>query len=610
MKFGHQVNGRVLGVFAGIALAVGALGGCSEERAPTLAISEAGLSCTAGNCTKSCVTKDLSATAPNWLADARYQVGDIVTFEGSLFVAKSTFTAQANDEPATTPTLWRETIVCETGEWTAGARYQLGYRVTFEGSTYEARRTHTSQETHTPSVEPALWSAIGSCEQSTGDDQVVVTTVSAVDNVDGLLVTSVLVESLDTESGVREITRTIRAADYVVLEQQVRRDSAGLIRVTIDYGFGIDGIEHVEATTDGDVVQMAVDGRLVDPFPLSIDPEITFVDGQPPPTVDVVPRIGRAIQAIVEQTGAAAAACQGDDGIQAVALASSPFGGEPGHTSSEDDFGQCDGCLFQAGITYVTCMGAAGAVCGAAVGWWNPFAGVACDLWLSNWCLTIEDDLVDDCKSPGGRCCPVGCGNYCCDTSESCLNASTGLCCSDGTQPCPGVSESCTDPDAEVCMSDGHSCPFANVCGEGCCEASDCVNGACCARGRGCVDVCCDFGDVCVAGGCCSFPCGSECCGQDQFCNADEHCETPVCDASTPGVCLQSDEAHCCTSEETCCGDGCCPPELPGLGGPIICCGEMCCYGSCVLVPYPVGFPAEIIMKEECAGFTGAPRVP
>jgi chitodextrinase len=59
------------------------------------------------------------------------------------------------------PALWREIVVTPpTGAWAFPVAYKIGDRVTYNGSNYECRQSHTSQAGWTPEVVPALWQSV------------------------------------------------------------------------------------------------------------------------------------------------------------------------------------------------------------------------------------------------------------------------------------------------------------------------------------------------------------------------------------------------------------------------------------------------------------------
>ncbi|CAN5890624.1 hypothetical protein BH24CHL4_BH24CHL4_04460 [soil metagenome] len=277
-------------------------------------------------------------------------------------------------------------------------------------------------------------------------------------------------------------------------------------------------------------------------------------------------------------------------------------------------------CCGAAGCCWGDCVGGGQLCCPDANG--EVCADACCDLATQGCCLGTDSSLTcinkgECCPGAGGCCVNNGvgdvCGEFCCDTTtEECC---TGT---DGSQSCIALGECCPGP-GECCVNNS----VGEVCGELCCDIATQV---CCTgidNSRSCIDL----GSCCPgSGGCCL---DSDCAGEGVCggsCNLNAHaCEYPgqevqcgapdcspeleaalylVCDgagscvmlseACSPFRCIAgqcpescsdgfqclsdvcSDDNTCCSVEESCIGEYCCPaiPDQPGHG----CCpGSGCC---------------------------------
>ena len=446
--------------------------------------------------------------------------------------------------------------------------------------------------------------------------------VSFETQVDGEPASYLLTTWIDKITEISETTIVFRRGANALLTEQITTSPDGeQAFLTFDYGVGFVGIQHAEATMTGTTVELVVDGRAAVPFEVGSDDPIVFADGNPPPDATVTASTAHALEVLERGVHTRGTSCVGSSPtlplpFAGVVAAPPPplFGGTSGHTFDGFNSADCDGCRQEVAIDFAACHAYYNGFCAIAAAA-NPLIGLGCALEASAGCASAMQADLRICKRPGNVCCHVGCGNGCCDKNDSCLDTQQELCCSPPLESCPGDSPHCFDPDTEKCLTSGHVCTLENVCGDdGCCRPNDCINGTCCSSGHGCGDICCPGGvrTGCVNGACCSNVCGDECCTEEQFCNADLNCETPVCTDPSPQLCLGRVEAHCCTDDETCCAEGCCPAVIDVFGepvGPVNCCGDVCCVGGCITVPDPSNPPTGT--KLACGGFIQQPpRVP
>lgn len=166
----------------------------------------------------------------------------------------------------------------------------------------------------------------------------------------------------------------------------------------------------------------------------------------------------------------------------------------------------------------------------------------------------------------GHLCCPAGsgeaCGLTCCPGGKTCCHVGSNR---PGDEPvCCNAGETC----------DGSSCcPAAQLCGGTCCPGP-CVNGVCCAPGRGtpCGGQCCPGGfSSCCNGQCCNGPCvGGACCTPERACGTTCCADGWTCTDPSSGTCAPCGEGEkgcapvagnpqCCAEGTECCASGeCC----------------------------------------------------
>ena len=178
--------------------------------------------------------------------------------------------------------------------------------------------------------------------------------------------------------------------------------------------------------------------------------------------------------------------------------------------------------------------------------------------------------------------------------------------CLQGTCTCV---PSCIDKE---CGSDG----CGGTCGD-CDVSASCVAGKCACPYEKCDGTCCDFGQVCAGGGCCTTNCAGKECGPDgcggvcgecpgpqydcqggqcvcvpscvgQQCGGDGcggscgECTDPLADC-LQGVCecpYENCGGVCCLGGQACHGEECCTPQCAAKN-----CGDDGCGGSCGTCP-------------------------
>jgi hypothetical protein len=234
--------------------------------------------------------------------------------------------------------------------------------------------------------------------------------------------------------------------------------------------------------------------------------------------------------------------------------------------------GACIGCWTGCIGGGIVCLAAAAGACT----WAGPFYAV-CFAIAAAACAIGEWVCMELCYAEGHPCCPVGCGEVaCCEDGETCLNSTTGLCCSPGLTPCAG--ENCCES-TEVCLGTG---PLAGTC----CEAENVCGTTCCGSLEVCAPggFCCGFNQKPCNGGCCKA--GEECLGGDTCCPAAQACGNNCCDVDQKctnpalGIC----EDICPEGQKVCLGAGnCC--DLNEVCAEVVplCCpaGMYYCFGAC-----------------------------
>jgi hypothetical protein len=275
-------------------------------------------------------------------------------------------------------------------------------------------------------------------------------------------------------------------------------DSTGATGGIVLFGSPIQGISTIAFTSDGQTVSEQVDGRIVQPLSTGDVqnastgslPAVTFADGGPPPTVTApagffsdIGLIAAAAQTSTSECGLAPVV----DG-PAGSSGSPPF--EPGHSSNVLGSSRCLGCNNNCALISVACLGAAGVACGSlgatlsAVPFLAVAVGITCGVLADIGCVGAKNACTDGCKNVGNPCCPINCGNSCCDFNETCLNAGSSLCCAPPYTICQGPAESCVNTSEAVCLASGAGCPIGMpTCGSGqdvvCCPTGICDGTTC-----------------------------------------------------------------------------------------------------------------------------------
>lgn len=90
-----------------------------------------------------------------WRPGVTYRVGDEVVFNGLVYVARQSHTAQVGWEPPRTYALWARIPVAD--EWAPQVIYQTGDVVVFAGHHYKAVQGHQALDVWTPPSVLALW---------------------------------------------------------------------------------------------------------------------------------------------------------------------------------------------------------------------------------------------------------------------------------------------------------------------------------------------------------------------------------------------------------------------------------------------------------------------
>ena len=169
-----------------------------------------------------------------------------------------------------------------------------------------------------------------------------------------------------------------------------------------------------------------------------------------------------------------------------------------------------------------------------------------------------------------------------CDTGEGCQFKPK----TDGSPCADDLHWKCIEGDC-ICVPSctGKECG-PDGCGQTCgtCQAmADCVGGLCVCPHEECESECCEFGQVCSGGQCCTPNCAGKECGSDECSGTCGTCLGPQ-DVCQQGVCVC---VPSCLGKE-CGGDGCggscgtCEDLAVCTGGQCVCPFESCGDGCCV----------------------------
>lgn len=324
--------------------------------------------------------------------------------------------------------------------------------------------------------------------------------------------------------------RTLAAGDLQRVVQVVTRRGQPLIETQVSadtvftdesrrYHAPITGIQTGEASDDGELVWVTVDGRGMHPAPSGTRFEqMSFLDGRPRPNFVIPADLRPLLRSLFDLAKKESETCikklNGTLGGSSTALIA---GGNLGHNSITVDNKSCRGLQGACEIGYSSCFwGAASASVGC-----GPFALLCAGGGILA-CAGAKLLCLQGAHKAGGPCCPVACGgegkahNFtavlftretigCCLATEKCVVPNSGACCSANEPPCGG--RCCGSPN--VCLHRGTNSEY-------CCEPQRVCNGQCCGADsecrtingfRGCFRRCqvrsdCDIDDACVGGFC------------------------------------------------------------------------------------------------------------
>ncbi len=376
---------------------------------------------------------------------------------------------------------------------------------------------------------------------------------------------------------------TVQIGGSLVFSYTISDVSGQPVQATVQWGPHVTGATSGTFSLSANTLTGNIDGRVFDPFPIGGDPATApFVDGGPSPALQGNGPLSDALARLKTAITNAQAQCSLPGSANSTPSSGPTTDSDPGHFTDTYATSGCHlakaACDVGGGLAAVGCgIGCAftfGLACGACIVG-IPIATASCIAGVET----------------TGACCPVDCGPStllnpatCCAGDESCLNGSTGLCCSAGKQACHG--DACCGSD-EDCQAGGVCCPSVKApgksfaCNGSCCDATeDCQNGTqCCEQSKECGAVCCGRAGTiaeqfCVAPDLCCGPgaveCNGACCGgtgQNKVCNAGvcEFAPTIICDQNFP-VCvdpatgLPLDPTPCSGSQECFADIGCCGP--------------------------------------------------
>jgi hypothetical protein len=343
-------------------------------------------------------------------------------------------------------------------------------------------------------------------------------------------------------------------------------------KITIDYGAAVPGPTATRIILENGTLSGTIHGREL--VPMAVDEAgptaVRFEDGEPPPSESGVnPDIEDALPDLLKAASSAAEKCVGMNGTVEAQQAVVGKRGDRGHVSSPTFSSGCIECKAGCLAAEAACA-LAGFAC-ASLPW--P-ANLICIAAEETSCFVAYLVCIGVCNADGSPCCPVGCGDGCCESQETCMTPAARICCGPGQTTCLGTE--CCD-NTEVCIDAGPNagtcCDPANRCVDACCNPTDsCLPGVslcCSAEQTPCVDKCCDTAG-CIdtgpnAGTCCEFEniCGTSCC-------------------EGPGSCIPS-LSLCCGFATPACGNKCCNAGESCLGGLNCCPNERLCAGTCCI---------------------------
>jgi hypothetical protein len=95
-----------------------------------------------------------------WEPGTFYEIGDLVTYEGTIWETRQAHTSQLDWLPPNVPALWQHPTPTSVSPWTTSTAYAVGSRAIEDGVIYECIQAHTSLTGWNPSAVPALWEPI------------------------------------------------------------------------------------------------------------------------------------------------------------------------------------------------------------------------------------------------------------------------------------------------------------------------------------------------------------------------------------------------------------------------------------------------------------------
>ena len=94
-----------------------------------------------------------------WIANEPVKVGDTRAYNGTTYTAIQSHTTQSDWIPPNVPALWQE-VVPPSVDWRVGEAVKVGDIRVYNSKTYQCLQAHTTQAGWTPPVVPALWKQV------------------------------------------------------------------------------------------------------------------------------------------------------------------------------------------------------------------------------------------------------------------------------------------------------------------------------------------------------------------------------------------------------------------------------------------------------------------
>lgn len=319
-------------------------------------------------------------------------------------------------------------------------------------------------------------------------------------------------DDLEFVSGGSVDTITITNGSATLATLVTTTTDAGTISLVADFLPPFQGVRHAQFnSSDGVTFVAVIDGRTTLPFSATTAPSsIQFVDGKPAPALSIDPSLGMSLTALFQQVAHEEPACLqstiGAGAVQPLQVAAA-HGSDTVHTFA------CQFCRGKCDAGHLSCFYFAASGCASVTGFLGIFtAGIAplvCFATAEAGCFIGWTGCLFACQTEGTNslfqgCCPVNCGGDnrvifstpvngqvgCCLSGETCLNRSTGQCCSAGTTTC-----------GNTCCASGSVCLDPST--SSCCPSNLIHNGQCCILGTCTTDADCGSSNFCNANGCC-----------------------------------------------------------------------------------------------------------